>query len=169
MSSGSVTHIPSISETLVYWQNFLLYIFIMVLLLRRPVKEYWRSRHEALAASVHRAAAKKREAQERLSLAEDKLSDAPVEGAQIIEMLKEEGRKEAGYLIQSSREEASRIVAHAQEANVRERRSMISHIQKRLAEAALNRAESTLQKASSKDLHARLLRDGIANTPLVIQ
>ena len=164
-----MTHIPSISDTLVYWQNFLLYIFFMGLILRRPIKDYWRSRHEALAASVHRAAAKQMDAQERLRGAKLRLEDASIEEKQIIDMLIEEGQKEASFLIHASREEASRIVAHAQEANLRERRSMISHIQKRLAEAALSRAEHTLQNATSKDLHARLLRDGVASTPIVVQ
>lgn len=169
MSAENVTHLPSISDTLVYWQNFLLYIFFLGLILRRPVKDYWRSRHEALAASVHRAAAKQLDAQERLRGAKEKLGGAAAEEKQIVEMIISEGHQEAKFMIASSREEAARIVVHAQESNMRERRSLITHIQKRLAEAALSRAESSLNKSSSKDLHERLLREAIASTPVVVQ
>ena len=169
MAAEHVTHLPSITETLVYWQNFLLYIFFIVLILRRPVRDYWRSRHEALAASVHRAAAKQLDAQERLKVAKLKLEEAKVEEKQIVDLLVKEGQQEAQYMVDSSRDEAARIVAHAQESNMRERRSLISHIQKRLAEAALSRAESTLSKSSSKDLHARLLKEGLASTPVIVQ
>ena len=45
-------HTPVFSDTIPYWINFLMYVGLLVLVLRKPISTGWSSRREGISSAV---------------------------------------------------------------------------------------------------------------------
>ena len=112
-------HEEGIPSSVIYQAiNFVLFIGLLIFLLRRPVKEYFRGRQEAYRMALQKAESARREAeakrqeiQECLAKLESTTSDSVAQARAEAEALKQKIVSEAQQLSASLREEAQRTAA----------------------------------------------------------
>ncbi|RMD86444.1 MAG: hypothetical protein D6808_03275 [Candidatus Dadabacteria bacterium] len=146
-SGGEAHHAPSIDTLIFPVINFSLYIFILYMVLRKPLAKKLAERREGMRNFIEEAAEKKTAAVQKLLMTQrkfQKLDDAIVA---LRERIENEGRSEALNIVDEARLKATQIKERARE---------LAEIERRASEASLRRemvdlvVELATQKISSR-------------------
>lgn len=148
----SAAHTPAISDLKYYWVNFLVYLAILYLALRKVVPAAWAARREQISASLQSASAALNTAEQELQAVQDALrglqepSSAAAGKVSEVQALRAEiirdGQAEAQRIIQDAEHRAARIRAQAREQLAGELRTAQASLRAQLVERAVESARS---------------------------
>ncbi len=143
-------HEPALSDTFLFWPNFLLFCGILFFLLRDPFRRYWADRREEIQNAVNAGAQEMQAAELRLQEARDTFARLDHEIAELRKSIQEEAGKESEVLRSEAKERAQRIASQAQDSIAGEQKALEVSLRKELAQHVIEQAESLLKNQSNE-------------------
>jgi F0F1-type ATP synthase membrane subunit b/b' len=151
-ASGGAGHQPSIHDIVPFWVNFVIYIALMTVLLRKPIKNGWASRRSRIAEEVASATADMEAAERELAAVEALTKNLSHEQERArVEVLKQ-GELESNSIVSAAKEKATRLASSARDLLEGESRSAQAHFRAALVAKAVELSKSKFQ---SGELAAR--------------
>lgn len=141
-----------------YWVNFAIYVSVLYLILRKPLRRLWTARRVAIKDHVTRAA-------QALQMAEQQLTQAQARQASLMQALRELRREieqeteiEIGRILSEARQRIENIARQADESALAERKTAEKVVLRQMAASAVEKARSKLQQeiTPEKDRSIRL-------------
>jgi F0F1-type ATP synthase membrane subunit b/b' len=141
-ASGGEGHVPSPWDLRFLWLNFLLYVVLLYVLLRKVVASSWNARRQRVERSVVSATNEMQSAEKELRSIEEMVRDLKAQQetarAEVLTLAKEE----ASSIVRTAEERASRIRSQAKELLQGEKRSAESSFRSALVARAVDLARS---------------------------
>ena len=145
LASGGAGHHPSIHDIVPFWVNFVIYIALMTVLLRKPIKNGWASRRNRIAEEVSSATADMEAAERELAAVEALTKNLTQEQERArVEILKQ-GELESGAIVSSAKEKAARLGASTKDLLEGESRSAQAHFRAALVAKAVELSKAKFQ------------------------
>lgn len=173
-AGGSPGHAkPSFSEYLgtlgPFWFNFLLYVAVLAILLRKHVAHGWLARRERIKEHVAQAKAVLVASQEKLLMAERNLAQLPHEVDELKRAIKAESIEECNQIAVDARARAQEIRRHAELNAEAERRGHEKQLERELAARALEKAEQKIRSRMSAKLDGELRARAVRGVSQIVQ
>jgi F0F1-type ATP synthase membrane subunit b/b' len=145
VASGGAGHQPSIHDIVPFWVNFVIYIGLMTVLLRNPIKNGWASRRNRIAEEVASATSDMEAAERELAAVEALTKNLSHEQERArVEILKQ-GELESSSIVSASKEKAARLAASAKDLLEGESRSAQAHFRAALVAKAVELSKAKFQ------------------------
>ena len=145
VASGGAGHQPSIHDIVPFWVNFVIYIGLMTVLLRNPIKNGWASRRNRIAEEVASATSDMEAAGRELAAVEALTKNLSQEQERArLEILKQ-GELESSSIVSASKEKAARLAASAKDLLEGESRSAQAHFRAALVAKAVELSKAKFQ------------------------
>ena len=145
VASGGAGHQPSIHDIVPFWVNFAIYIALMTVLLRNPIKNGWASRRNRIAEEVASATSDMEAAERELAAVEALTKNLSHEQERArVEILKQ-GELESSSIVSASKEKAARLAASAKDLLEGESRSAQAHFRAALVAKAVELSKAKFQ------------------------
>ena len=152
-----------ISYTFAYWPNFLVFVFLLYLILKKPFPKFWLERAETIESKVKSGEQQLQLAQEKLSEARTLYASIDQEISKIRENIVIEGEKEAQAIIDEAKQQSKRIMVQAKATLEIEQRGLLEAARLRLSELALERAREKLKQSVSAEMDQNLRKSAFGN------
>ncbi len=144
-ASGGAGHHPSIHDIVPFWVNFVIYISLMTVLLRKPIKNGWASRRNRIAEEVASATADMEAAERELAAVEALTKNLSQEQERArVEILKQ-GELESNSIVSAANDKATRLASSTQDLIEGESRSAQAHFRAALVAKAVELSKSKFQ------------------------
>jgi len=114
-ASSDAGHSPSISDLGVFWVNFLIYVTLLYVLVRKAIANAWAARRESILASVTSATDEVNAAERELNATEALAKNIAADQEKARGDILRQGQAEADALVSSAKEKSERIKTQAQE------------------------------------------------------
>jgi F0F1-type ATP synthase membrane subunit b/b' len=114
-ASSDAGHSPSISDLGVFWVNFLIYVTLLYVLVRKAIAKAWAARRESILASVTSATDEVNAADRELNATEALAKNIAADQEKARGDILRQGQAEADALVSSAKEKSERIKTQAQE------------------------------------------------------
>lgn len=114
-ASSGAGHSPSISDLGVFWVNFLIYVTLLYVLVRKAISNAWAARRASILASVTTATDEVNAAERELNATEALLKNLAADQDKARADILRQGQAEADAIVTSAKERAERIKTQAQE------------------------------------------------------
>jgi F0F1-type ATP synthase membrane subunit b/b' len=145
VAGGGAGHQPSIHDIVPFWVNFVIYIGLMTVLLRNPIKNGWASRRNRIAEEVASATSDMEAAERELAAVEALTKNLSHEQERArVEILKQ-GELESSSIVSASKEKAARLAASAKDLLEGESRSAQAHFRAALVAKAVELSKAKFQ------------------------
>lgn len=132
--------------------NFVLLIYLLVKLGKKPVTEYLDKRHTSIRDNLTEAQELRRQAKEKLEQIEAKIANLDAEIAEIKQHVADDAEEEKQRIIAAAEQEAERIVQNAEKTLDKELDRARRRLEAEAVDAALGAAEKLIkQKITDKD------------------
>jgi F-type H+-transporting ATPase subunit b len=152
-------HAPSISQIWFPLANFLIFAFIIVRYALPPVRNFLRSRHDQVVATLEEAAAKKRQAELIVQDYKNRLARIEPEVESIQASLRAEGEREKAKLLSDTQLLAVKIREDARFLADQEIKMARQKIREEIAAQAESTARELVQRQLSPRDQDRLVED----------
>ncbi len=156
MASPGEGHAPSVWDLRFFWFNFVLYVGLLYVLLRKVIASGWEARRQRVERSVVSATTEMHTADKELrsieAMVKDLKSDQEKARAEVLALANDE----AASILSAAEERASRIRSQAKELLKGERRSAEASFRSSLVARAVELARSKFssgQYASQQDAY----------------
>jgi F0F1-type ATP synthase membrane subunit b/b' len=144
-ASAGAGHTPSIHDIVPFWVNFVIYVVLMTVLLRNPIKNGWAARRNRIAEEVSSATADMQAAERELAAVEALTKNLSQEQERArLEILKQ-GELEADALISAANEKSARLATQAKDLLQGEMRSAQTHFRAALVAKAVELSKTRFQ------------------------
>jgi F0F1-type ATP synthase membrane subunit b/b' len=144
-ASAGAAHHPSIHDTVPFWINFAIYIVLMTVLLRKPIKNGWESRRDRIAEEVSSATADMEAAERELAAVEALTKNLSQEQERArVEILKQ-GELESNSVVSAAKEKAARLASSTKDLLEGESRSAQAHFRAALVAKAVELSKAKFQ------------------------
>jgi len=145
-ASGSEgAHHGSIADVVGPWINFIVYVVLMVVLLRKPIKNGWAARRERIVSEVSAATSEMEAAERELAAVEALTKNITKEQERARAEILKQGELEAASIVSAAREKASRIKAQVKELLEGESRSAQASFRATLVAKAVELSKARFQ------------------------
>jgi F0F1-type ATP synthase membrane subunit b/b' len=145
VAGSGAEHQPSIHDIVPFWVNFVIYIGLMTVLLRNPIKNGWASRRNRIAEEVASATSDMEAAERELAAVEALTKNLSHEQERArVEILKQ-GELESSSIVSASKEKAARLAASAKDLLEGESRSAQAHFRAALVAKAVELSKAKFQ------------------------
>lgn len=144
-AAGGEHHSGGFSDTLKYWPNFIVFLFIFIFILRPPFKKFWADRREAIESAVTAGERELKAAMQELQAAKDALATVPSEIDQLKRSISSETEREYDKILAEARSRAERIAEQAGDSVAAERKAAEVEIRRELAERVVEQARQRLK------------------------
>ncbi len=143
----------------IHWKiiNFSLFVIGLMVLLRRPFREYWATRREEIVIEMELAMSKKRESEETHCLALRRWENIKTESSQVVHSLTEEGELIKKQLLQEAESLAERIQNEAKLLASQELTRSRMKLRQQVITLAMEKAETVLKEKTTPQDQERLL------------
>lgn len=142
--------------------NFLLLVAVLVILLRKPAKEYFATRRDAVRTQLETAAQLKKEAEERYAQWQRRLVELDRELEGIRDTARERAETEREHILADARASAERIRRDASAAVDQEVRRAKDQLRREASDLAIELAAGLLRENVTSSDRERLLDEFIA-------
>ncbi|OGP15156.1 MAG: hypothetical protein A3I75_00515 [Deltaproteobacteria bacterium RIFCSPLOWO2_02_FULL_50_16] len=148
-------------DSIFYWKlfNFAVFLTILIVLLRRPLRDFWKIRANEIGFHIEESMKLRREAEEGLSHCQAKMNQIEQETRTLIASLSDEGnlekqhlKKRAEIFIERLKEDSKRQV----EQEVRKTKELIK---KEMARLTIEYAEKAIVEKMTPQDQKRLMDD----------
>lgn len=145
-ASGSEgAHHGSISDVVGPWINFIVYVALMVVLVRKPIKNGWAARRTRIVAEVSAATSEMEAAERELAAVEALTKNVSQEQQRARAEILKQGELEAASIVSAAREKASRIKMQVKELLEGESRSAQASFRAALVAKAVELSKARFQ------------------------
>lgn len=150
------------SETLV-WQiiSFILLFLLLIQALKKPIRSFLASRHEAIRSTLEQASKKEEKALILFQDWDQKIKNLSKEIADLQERIRQEGQEEKNRILSRAREESERLRKQAQLSAEQEVKKARQLLKKEMVDLSVQLAEKILQEAIRPEDQERLVREFI--------
>ncbi len=131
--------------------NFLVFLFILYKLLKKPVVNFFKNRKENFLKEYEELLTKKKAAEAKYLELQEKIKNLKVEAEAIYQNYIEQGIREKERILEEAKQQAERLKEYAQLYIVQEIEKAKDTLRKELAEEALSLAEEILRKNISQE------------------
>lgn len=139
--------------------NFVVFIYILYKILKKPVVSFFRSRKENLLKEYEELLVKKKEAEARYLEIQEKIKNLKDEAEAIYKNYVEQGMREKERILEEARLQAERIKEQAQLYVIQEMEKAKSMLKVELAEEAVKLAEEILRKKITPEDQKRIFKE----------
>lgn len=144
-ASGGAGHNPSIHDIVPFWVNFVIYIALMTVLLRKPIKNGWASRRNRIAEEVASATADMEAAERELAAVEALTKNLSQEQERARVEILRQGELESNSIVSAAKEKASRLASSTKDLLEGESRSAQAHFRAALVAKAVELSKAKFQ------------------------
>ena len=144
-ASGGAGHHPSIHDIVPFWVNFVIYVALMTVLLRKPIKNGWASRRNRIAEEVASATADMEAAARELAAVEALTKNLSQEQERARVEILNQGELESHAIVSAAKEKATRLASSTQDLIEGESRSAQAHFRAALVAKAVELSKSKFQ------------------------
>jgi F0F1-type ATP synthase membrane subunit b/b' len=141
-AASSEGHAPALWDLRYFWVNFILYVLLMYLLLRKVVASAWATRREKIERSVSAAQDELNAAERQLKAVEDLVNGLKADQSKVREEILDGARQEGIVLYRAAQERSVRVAAQAKELLKGEARSAEAYLRDQLVSQAVEMARS---------------------------
>ncbi len=127
--------------------NFLIVLFVLNLVLYKPIRGILRKRAEIMSQKMDDVESFNSQADEKLKTYEQELEQARLKAQQIRQEKKGEGAEEEKKIVQSASQEASTLLQSAREKAQTEKEKALEDLKKQVDKFAASAADRILGKA----------------------
>jgi F-type H+-transporting ATPase subunit b len=152
-------HAPSISQIWFPLANFLIFAFVIVRYALPPVRDFLRSRHDQVVATLQEAAAKKHQVEAIVQDYKNRLAHIEQEVQSIQASLRTEGEREKTKLLAETQSLAAQIKEDARFLAEQEVKMARQKIREEIAAQAESTARELVQRQLSSTDQDRLVED----------
>lgn len=149
--------------------NLGILVGVLVYFLKKPMTSYLKERSETLRRSFDEAAKARREAAEKLSAIEKRLSLVGNEVAEMNRRMSAEGDAEAQRIQEAAKAEIERIRAQVQFTADQEVRKAREELRREAAALSIRAAEELVKKTITPEDQERLVRENIDKIGKVVR
>lgn len=143
--------------------DFIIFVFILVKLTKKPLKSTFENRHATIKRSIAEAAERFKAAEANHQVFQAKLANVDSEASQLIESGKDDGASEKNRIIQEATEFAKKMKTDSGRLLEQESVRARSRLQAQTVLKALSQAEGVLKKQLTADDQSRLIEDAISD------
>ncbi|RMG44105.1 MAG: hypothetical protein D6719_02440 [Candidatus Dadabacteria bacterium] len=137
-------HQPSFSDIIPFWINFSVYVVVLFVLLKKPLKSGWLARRSAIEEAVSRAERAYKEASEKLHEAKGKLAGLEQEIVTIRDAIAAEAEREAGEILSAGKKRAELIGTNLRETIEMEERAAERAVREEVADYVISKVRDRL-------------------------
>lgn len=147
LASGSAegAHHGSIADTVGPWINFVVYVVLLTVLVRKPIKNGWAARRERIAEEVAAATSEMEAAGRELAAVEALTKNITQEQERARAEILKQGELEAASITAAAKEKSSRIKSQVQDLLEGESRSAQANFRAALVAKAVELSKSRFQ------------------------
>ncbi len=147
-------------KNLIWWTvNFLVLIFLLYKLLKKPVVNFFRTRKENILKEYEELLAKKKEAEAKYLELQERIKRLKEEAEAIYQNYIEQGMKEKERILEEARLQAERIKEQAQLYIAQEMEKAKEKLKVELAEESVKLAEEILRRNITPEDQKRLFKE----------
>ncbi len=150
------------SETLI-WQtiSFILLFILLVQALKKPIRSFLASRHEAIRSALEQASEKEEKVKSLFQEWNQKVETLGKEIADLHERIRQEGQEERTRILSRAREESERLRKQAQLIAEQEVKKARLLLKKEMVDLSVELAEKVLKETIRPKDQDRLVREYI--------
>ena len=134
-----------------YWINFILFVGMLYVLLRKPIATMWVDRAASISAAMDRADTELNDAEAKLLEARTKLDHVDEEMANVRELVAKEAQMEASAILDDARKKAEITLQRARETVLAEKSAAEKELRQQLADSVIAQASEILRQRISSD------------------
>jgi F-type H+-transporting ATPase subunit b len=149
--------------------NFVVLAVVLVVLLKKPLGQVFRSRTQNIADELAELEAKRDEARKEFAEMERRLKDAEGEREKVLEGFREQGERERDQIIENAKKMAQRIKEQAESTIEQETAMAKSELRQEIAELSAALAEDLLKENINAEDQNRLVDEYLAKVGQEIQ
>lgn len=142
--ASSPGHAPSVSDTFLFWPNFLLFCGVLFFLLKDPFRLHWEKRRSEIEDAVNAGANEMEAAKRRLDQARETFARLDHEITELRKAIQEEAGKESEHIRAEAHERAQRVGSQAKDSIAGEQKALEVALRKELAQHVIEEAEKLL-------------------------
>lgn len=154
-------HVPHISDTIIFWVNFIVFFGFLTFVLRKPLKSIWAERKEGIEKEVLRAQRELVEANKKLEVSNAKYATLDEKTKKIKTDIFKETKLEAESVNESSRMQVEALTKHAENNIEAEKNSAKNSVQEEFAEKVYTKAKEKLTESFDKDYDKKYRKEAI--------
>lgn len=139
--------------------NFVILLFILVKLLKKPIAGFFSKRREDIQTMLAELEIKKKEAEQKTAEYKSKLASLEDETRKIVSELIAEGEDERKKIVESGQKQAEYMKQQAQLAIQQEIKVARESLQEEISELSVAAAEQILRKKMKTEDQERLVRE----------
>jgi F0F1-type ATP synthase membrane subunit b/b' len=144
-SGAEGAHHGSITDTVGPWINFIVYIALLSVLVRKPLKAGWAARRQRIAEEVSAATSEMESAERSLATVEALTKNISQEQERARAEILKQGELEAASIASAAREKASRIKSQVQDLLEGESRSAQANFRAALVAKAVELSKARFE------------------------
>lgn len=153
---GGHHHAGSIADLAPYWINFLLYLGLLIVTLRKPISKAWAARIENIEASVNKGKNEREFAERALKEAKARETALLSEIKKITSQIKQESETESVEIVQDAKIRAERTKSQGKDMITAEAKAYEVSLKRALAEEVVKRATEILMREMNPEKDSRL-------------
>jgi F0F1-type ATP synthase membrane subunit b/b' len=162
-------HAHGIMSLKFFWINFLIYVFGLYFLCRKPVARGWDARRAMITSAVEEAQREAAVARQLRLDAESKLAALPAETKKMSSDIEHETQRETTEILLHAKTRSARITAQATDLAEAERKATENLIRRELVSLAVKKAEERLQKEITPETDKALRSTALTSVPQLLQ
>ncbi|MCB0330894.1 MAG: ATP synthase F0 subunit B [Bdellovibrionales bacterium] len=159
MAASGHGHAPSITDTVPFWVNFIVFCVVMGIILRKPFAGFWGDRADQVASAVNAGKEAAAAASARLEDARAKHGTIDQEVKKLRVRISQEAETEAVRIVEEAKARAVAIKGRAQDGLTAEGGNLETRLREELADQVLLKAEEIIRSRMDSQVD-RKLRDG---------
>lgn len=139
--------------------NFAILVVVLVLILRKPVKKFFKERTENIKNQLEELEAQKAEAQKQYDEVKSKLANLEEEVAKIVDEYVEEGKREKDAIIAQAERQAEHIQQQAEFAVEQQLKEAKESLKAEVAELCVKAAEDLIKENFTEEDQKRFIKE----------
>ncbi len=166
---GPATFVEFLSSIGVYWINFLVFVGLLFLGLRKPFLKYWAQRRESISKQVSEAQALLSESKKKLLDAEVRMSAVADERRQLRAEIEKEANDQAQRVIVAAKARADLTMKAARMQAEAEREAAERAVQNEIVELALGISKEKLSSEVTSQMDSQFREKVVEGIKGIIQ
>ena len=146
-------------DSIFYWKlfNFAVFLTILTVLLRRPLKEFWKIRANEIGFHIKESTKLREDAEDKLKACQDKMAQVSQEIDTLVADLKEEGDLEKKKLQERAQEFAKQLKKDSQRQVDQEIRRVKEVLKEEIARLTVDQAQKIIAEKMTPEDENKLM------------
>ncbi|MEZ4753725.1 MAG: ATP synthase F0 subunit B [Bdellovibrionota bacterium] len=169
LAAGAGHAEPVFADTIPYWLHFIAYLFLIFLLLRKPLPAAWNGRRLRIEDAVLKGERELAAAKKTLADSKAKVANLQTEVTEIKETIAKETKLEVARILEESKAQAKRVADQAKSSAEAEERTAEREVQNELAAMVIERAREILKNEVNQDSDKKYRDSAVSSVNTLLQ